>query len=88
MLDSIIAPYNPEEKLSERTAMSNLSPFCTCTDYACPMHPTNHERGCAPCIAKNLEQREIPSCFFKKVDPDKKPDAYFFEDFARAVMDK
>ena len=68
--------------------MSNLSPFCTCTDHACPLHPTNHDKGCAPCVARNLKQREIPSCFFKKVDPENKPDAYFFENFAKAVMDK
>ncbi|MCR4615022.1 MAG: DUF6485 family protein [Clostridiales bacterium] len=66
--------------------MNNLSPFCTCTDYKCPMHPTNHEKGCAPCIAKNLKRNEIPSCFFKKADPEKKDGTYFFEDFAKAVL--
>ena len=66
--------------------MSNLSQFCTCTDLECPCHPTNHDKGCSPCIAKNLQQGEIPSCFFKKVNPDEKHDAYFFEDFAKSVM--
>ena len=66
--------------------MENLSPFCTCTDYKCPLHPSNHEKGCAPCIVKNLKQNEIPSCFFNKLDLDKKPDAYYFEDFAEAVF--
>ena len=66
--------------------MNDLSPFCTCTDHKCPMHPVNHEKGCAPCIAKNLRLKEIPSCFFNKLDMDKKPDTYYFEDFARAVM--
>ena len=66
--------------------MKNLSPFCTCTDLACPMHPTNHEKGCAPCITKNLKLREIPSCFFHRADSDGKHESYFFEDFAEAVM--
>ena len=67
--------------------MSNLSQFCTCTDTACPLHPSNHEKGCVPCIAKNLQAREIPSCFFKKLNLAKKPDSYYFEDFARAVLE-
>ena len=66
--------------------MKNISPFCTCKDLSCPLHPTNHDKGCAPCIAKNLKRNEIPSCFFKKVDPDKKSGTYFFEDFAKAVL--
>lgn len=68
--------------------MENLSQFCTCTDYKCPNHPTNHDKGCTPCIAKNLGQGEIPACFFKKANPDKKPSAYFFEDFAKMVLEK
>ena len=67
--------------------MGNDSPFCTCTDLDCPLHPSNHDKGCAPCIAKNLKQREIPSCFFHLAAPDKKDGTYFFEDFARAVSD-
>lgn len=66
--------------------MSNLSTFCTCTDLECPFHPTNQERGCSPCIAKNLKEREIPSCFFNMLDLPEKPTAYHFEDFARAVL--
>lgn len=52
------------------------------------MHPTNHDRGCAPCIAKNLQQREIPSCFFNKVSAGIKPTSFFFEDFAKAVTEQ
>ena len=66
--------------------MKNESPFCTCTDLTCPLHPTKHDKGCAPCIAKNLKQKEIPSCFFNKVSPNKKEGSYFFEDFAKAVL--
>ena len=71
---------------SEGSNVKNLSPFCTCTDLACPMHPTNHEKGCAPCISKNLKLREIPSCFFHRADSDGKHESFFFEDFAEAVM--
>ena len=68
----------------ERSTDMSLSPFCTCTDIDCPMHPSNHEKGCSPCIAKNLKKREIPSCFFNMVDSEKR-ESYFFEDFADAV---
>ena len=66
--------------------MTDLSPFCTCTDYKCPMHPSNHGKGCAPCIAKNLALREIPSCFFNKVGSAEEHDSFHFEDFAEAVL--
>ncbi len=68
--------------------MENLSKFCTCDDHDCPLHPTNHERGCAPCIADNLKDNEIPSCFFNKVDADYDKDTYSFDDFARLVIEK
>jgi len=28
--------------------------MCTCGDASCPNHPTCHDKGCTPCIAKNL----------------------------------
>lgn len=65
--------------------MSNLSPFCTCKDLKCPFHPTNHDKGCAPCIAKNLKQGEIPSCFFNSLDSAGKASGYTYNDFAEAV---
>ena len=66
--------------------MSNLSPFCTCTDLNCPLHPTNHDRGCAPCIAKNQREREIPSCFFNLVEKEHTAAGYSFAEFADSVM--
>jgi len=66
----------------------NQVPFCTCTDTSCPFHPTNHENGCTPCIAKNLKEGEIPTCFFKKVDPDYRGPGYKVEDFAKLVSEK
>lgn len=44
--------------------------FCTCEDTNCPLHPSNHDKGCNLCIAKNLKKGEIPTCFFKKINPD------------------
>lgn len=64
----------------------NFSKFCTCKNLDCPLHPTKHDRGCAPCIAKNLKLREIPSCFFQKIDGSETRAGDSFEDFARAVL--
>lgn len=44
--------------------------FCNCPVQSCGNHPTNHEKGCDPCIKKNLRQSEIPACFFLKVSQD------------------
>lgn len=65
--------------------MSSVS-FCTCVDHECPMHPVNHDKGCTPCIAKNLNEGDIPVCFFRKLKPDmdRKQD-YSVRGFARFV---
>ena len=60
-------------------------PFCTCTDLSCPCHPANHDKGCTPCIAKNLKEREIPTCFFKAVGHPKPTENWHFEDFASLI---
>lgn len=44
--------------------------FCTCGETKCKNHPNNHEKGCDPCIQKNLARGEIPACFYLKVSPD------------------
>jgi hypothetical protein len=67
--------------------MSDLSEFCTCKDLKCPLHPTKHDQGCTLCISKNRKAREIPSCFFRRLeheDPPRKSDT--FQDFARLVL--
>ena len=64
--------------------MENLSQFCTCTDLKCPCHPTNHDKGCALCIQKNLREKEIPSCFFHDIEDEHIGD-YHYEDFADSV---
>lgn len=68
--------------------MNNLSPFCTCKNFACPLHPTKHEQGCAPCIAKNLKLKEVPTCFFNLVDSEHKRADDKFEDFAKCIFSK
>lgn len=65
--------------------MPNLSPFCTCTHTVCPLHPTRHDKGCAPCISKNLKLQEMPSCFFNAVPGSETRSGDSFSDFAKAV---
>lgn len=69
-----------------RVPMANLSPFCSCTNLKCPIHPTKHDKGCAPCIAKNLKLKEIPNCLFNLVEGSQKRTADYFEDFAECVL--
>ena len=60
--------------------------FCTCKQLDCPLHPTRHDQGCTPCIAKNLRLLEIPNCFFALVDPLETRTGDRFSDFARLVL--
>ena len=64
----------------------NLSEFCVCKDTACPLHPSNHDKGCSLCIAKNLKKKEIPSCFFQAADGYPSDNGYSFESFAKLVL--
>lgn len=66
--------------------MENLSDFCSCNDLKCQFHPSNHNKGCSPCIAKNLKEGEIPSCFFNKVGNENDVKSYYFKDFAKLVL--
>lgn len=67
--------------------MDSKHDFCTCSDHNCPLHPTNHEKGCAPCIGKNRRLREIPSCFFNLLEKDDGTrEHYTFEAFAALVQ--
>lgn len=47
-----------------------MDKFCTCENTECRLHPKNHNYGCDRCIKKNLNNGEIPTCFFKMVDND------------------
>lgn len=66
--------------------MPNLSPFCSCKNLSCPLHPTKHDRGCAPCIAKNLKLNEMPNCFFNQVAGSENRSGDSFVDFADTVQ--
>ena len=66
--------------------MKDAKEFCTCSDHACPFNPVNHDRGCTPCIEKNLRLREIPSCFFHLAGTAEGLTGYHFKDFAEAVL--
>lgn len=62
--------------------------FCTCDDLACPFNPANHDKGCTPCIAKNLREHEIPTCLFYAVSPTRleaDADEWSWQAFARHV---
>lgn len=63
-----------------------MNNFCTCTDLACPYHPTNVGGDCGPCIQKNLKEHEIPACFWKKIGQAGGADSdYTFHKFAEAL---
>jgi len=68
--------------------MSNAN-FCTCDDVACPFHPKQQDNQCTACIAKNLENHEIPTCFWKKIGEETTTKSnYTFRRFAERVMSK
>lgn len=77
-----------EDTACAPTKMDKTKINCLCTDHACPLHPTNHDQGCTPCVRKNQARGEIPSCFFKLAAPDVKPEAYYFQNFADAVNEQ
>ena len=45
----------------------NLADFCNCADRECPLNPVNHDKGCTPCMKKNLMAGEVPSCLWNLV---------------------
>ncbi|MBS1369598.1 MAG: hypothetical protein HPZ91_06535 [Lentisphaeria bacterium] len=66
--------------------MNQLSQFCTCRYLDCTLHPTKHDKGCAPCIAKNLKAKEMPGCFFNLLPGAESRTADTFEEFAKQVL--
>jgi len=50
--------------------MENNKHFCTCADLSCKLNPHNNAKGCDLCVKKNLNSREIPSCFFRLINND------------------
>ena len=65
--------------------MKQAKDFCTCTDTGCPCHPVNHDQGCLPCVLKNRNRKEIPSCFFHDIDCEKPTPDWYYQDFAALV---
>ena len=68
--------------------MSDAKGFCTCTDFACPFNPANHEKGCTACIEKNLRGHEIPCCFFRDLGYPRTSEGWRYEDFANLVLER
>lgn len=68
--------------------MNNISSFCTCKNTDCPLHPTKHDKGCAPCISKNLQLKEIPNCFFNLIENAERRTGDTFEDFSKLIFQK
>ncbi|MGE5627232.1 MAG: DUF6485 family protein [Solirubrobacterales bacterium] len=66
--------------------MGNFSEFCTCKNFNCSLHPTKHDRGCTPCINKNLKLKEIPNCFFNLVKDSEPREGDSLEEFAKIVL--
>lgn len=68
--------------------MMTSAPFCTCNNRSCHVHPSKHEHGCNPCIAKNLQNNVLPRCFFQKVAKDITQETDFsYKHFAELVID-
>lgn len=76
----------PSALFCKEVSMNGLSQFCTCKNFDCPLHPTKHDKGCTPCISKNLRLKEIPSCFFNLVKNSKNRTGDTFEDFAQLLL--
>ena len=71
----------------ENKEMHSSAPFCTCTNYSCSLHPVNHDKGCNPCMEKNLRKGVVPNCMIYAISRDKKPEGFGYRDFAKFVME-
>ena len=60
--------------------------FCTCNVVQCPNHPDNQGDGCDPCIRKNLELGEIPSCFWSNISKITGTTDYSVEKFTQFYL--
>lgn len=66
--------------------MSSSVEFCSCKNMDCPLHHTKHDKGCTPCISKNLRLKEIPNCFFDLIDGAESREGDSFEDFTKLIL--
>ncbi|WP_026888866.1 DUF6485 family protein [Clostridium beijerinckii] len=64
--------------------------FCTCKNYNCKLHPSNHDKGCDLCMKKKLMASELPSCFFRDVSEElrsvRNVEEASYEEFAKLVL--
>ena len=79
--------YNNEKTIGV-DIMDTFNKICTCQNLSCPLHPSKHDKGCTPCIAKNLKLKEIPSCFFNLIPNAEKREGDTFQCFAKAVREQ
>ena len=84
----VFAVEKIKQNAVQEKKMEHLSPFCTCEHISCKLHPANHEKGCAPCIEKNLRLKEMPNCFFNLLEGAKTRTGDSFDDFANLVHKK
>ena len=68
--------------------MNEAAAVCTCTNVTCSLHPSNHDKGCTPCISKNLKTHEMPSCFFNQLENAKSRKDDSYESFANLVLQR
>jgi hypothetical protein len=63
--------------------------FCPCFVSECEHNPPNHPEGCDPCIKKNLQNDEIPVCFWLLIsDNFDGVKNYKAEDFVKFYLER
>jgi len=60
--------------------------FCTCDVMQCEFHPHNLDKGCDPCIQKNLKLGEIPACFWHNISRVAGTTEYSVENFTKFYL--
>ena len=66
-----------EKELKKQTDGAVSVPFCTCTDLACPCHPSNHDKGCAPCIASVKPRQGLRAVYSEEFKSERDPVVLF-----------
>lgn len=60
---------------------------CNCEHVKCPRHLKN-AGSCSSCIEKNLNNHELPNCFFNDAKLAKERNDDTYETFARMYKEK
>ena len=62
--------------------------FCTCVLKDCPAYHEKNDNNCTACIKKNLDNHEIPACFWSSVGkPEPVKTDYTFYKFAEKIFE-